>query len=59
MLRFPKSNGAGGGAEADKRGGGGARDDKAVNLGATVMRLVVGCISTNDPKKSSAGSFEV
>lgn len=46
VLRFPKD-------DSNKTGEQGPTD------GGTVMRLVVGCLVTNDPKKSSAGSFEV
>eukprot|EP00903_Cladosiphon_okamuranus_P020361 g18681.t1 len=51
VFRFPKddSNSGHGAAagEGNQIGGGG------------VMRLVVGCLATNDPKKSSSGTFEV
>lgn len=51
VLRFPKddsnsSRGAAAGGKGPTDGSGG-------------MRLVVGCLATNDPKKSSAGTFEV
>ncbi|CAM9752752.1 unnamed protein product [Sphacelaria rigidula] len=57
LLRFPKDS-----EDADPVGGGSgaaeAGDKSAPPLPAT-MTLVVGSVNTNDPKKASAGSFEV
>lgn len=62
VLRFPKGENANGAAAEGEKGEGDNANNKAASPpppATAVMQLVVGCLVTNDPKKSSAGSFEV
>lgn len=59
VLRFPKSDNSRPATAEEKAQRDHAKAKDSSSKTTAVMRLMVGCLATNDPKKSSAGSFEV
>ncbi|CAM9999546.1 unnamed protein product, partial [Ectocarpus sp. 8 AP-2014] len=59
VLRFPKSDNSQPATAEEKGGRDHANTKDSSSKATTVMRLIAGCLATNDPKKSSAGSFEM
>lgn len=59
VFRFPKSDNSQPATAEEKGGRDHANAKDSSGKATAVMRLIAGCLVTNDPKKSSAGSFEV